>query len=437
MVLPVADLGRPWRLINIDLGMLLLPVVAVAFEKVPRQWPVLLVYISLGYLALRMIAVARANPGLATQRRGPGTGIPRGWLVVGIAALAFVHISWAVQSGVSSDIGEGGINGAMRIVHGQSLYGREAGTITGVAEHTDTYGPFNYEAYVPLATGLDKKRAALLTTLFFDLLTALLLFALGRRARGTTTGILLAYCWLAFPLTLYEDALGFNDSIVGAALVATVLVAHHPARRGAAAAVAVCSKLTPLALLPLLASYDLARGGSPRRLAAFGAAFLAATTVIFVPALTHSSVATFVSRTLGFQAGREASHSLWNTLEFAYAAHVAWLQPLTRVVHGLLTGVIGAFVVLSFRLRYRHDASGLAAMSAAILIAIQVLLSYYSYSYILWFAPLVLAALLIELPTPSKPVSGAPPRYQSRSSATPIPALSSPKTSAVATPLGA
>ena len=61
IVLPVADLGRPWRLINIDLGMLLLPVVAVAFEKVPRQWPVLLVYISLGYLGSLAVSELRLD----------------------------------------------------------------------------------------------------------------------------------------------------------------------------------------------------------------------------------------------------------------------------------------------------------------------------------------------------------------------------------------
>jgi hypothetical protein len=401
MVLPVADLRRPWRRINLDLAMLLLPSLAVAFEKVPRQWPVILAYVSLGYLALRMISVARPARSLAARHSSADAGIPRAWLVIGIAVLAIVHISWATQSAVSSDVGEGGVNGALRIVHGQSLYGREAVTVERVAQHTDTYGPFNYEAYVPAALELSKKRAALLTTLFFDLLSAVLLFALGRRIRDTRMGIVLAYCWLAFPMTLYEDALGFNDSIVAAALVATVLLAQHPARRGAVAAVAVWSKLSPLALLPLLATYQVPGRDPVRRFLAFAGAFAAATALIFVPALTHGTVATFVSRTVGFQAGREPSHSLWSTVAFSYGAHVAWLKAVVGVAHGLLAAIVGAFVVLSYRMSYRQDQTGLAAMSAAILIAIQLLLSYYSYSYVLWFAPLVLVALLTESPAPS------------------------------------
>lgn len=392
MVLPLFAGGPQRRLLNLDLVMLLLPVAAIALERVPRQWPVLLVYVSLAYLALRMLVLARSQTGPLSGSAPPA--IPRDWLVAGIAVLAFVHVSWATQSHVSSDVGEGGVNGALRIVHGQSLYGPRAGTVSGAAQHTDTYGPFNYEAYIPLALGLSRKRAALLTALFFDLLTAGLLFVLGRRTRGPTTGVTLAFCWLAFPLTLYEDALGFNDSIVAAMLVATVLAARLPSRRGAAAALAVWSKLSPLALVPVLATYQLAGRSPARRAGAFAAAFVAATAVIFVPALTHSTPAAFVSRTVGFQAGREPSHSLWSTLEFAYTAHMAWLKVLAVVLHGLLAALVGAFIVLSFRIRYRHDAAGLAAISAAILIAIQLLLGYYSYSYLLWFAPLVLFAVI-------------------------------------------
>ncbi len=395
MVLPVFDRGHRRRLLNLDLTMMMLPVAAIALERAPRQWPVLLLYVSLAYLALRMVAAARSSSGQPSDL--PTPAIPRAWLLAGIAILALVHVSWAMQSNVSSDVGEGGVNGALRIVHGQSLYGARAGTVSGTAQHTDTYGPFNYEAYIPLALGVSRKRAALLTALFFDLLTAGLLFVLGRRTRGEGLGITLAFCWLAFPLTLYEDALGFNDSIVAATLVAIVLVAHRPGRRGAMAALAVWSKLSPLALVPLLATYQLSGRDRGGRSAAFAAAFAAATAVIFFPALAHGTPAAFISRTIGFQAGREPSHSAWGTLEFAFAGRLAWLKLAAVVLHGLLAALVGAFVILSFRIRYRQDAAGLAAMAAAILISIQSLLGYYSYSYILWFAPLVLFAVLTQL----------------------------------------
>jgi hypothetical protein len=43
----------------------------------------------------------------------------------------------------------------------------------------------------------------------------------------------------------------------------------------------------------------------------------------------------------------------------------------------------------------RQDIIGLASASAAVLIALQICLSYYSFSYILWFAPLVLVTLIL------------------------------------------
>ena len=73
----------------------------------------------------------------------------------------------------------------------------------------------------------------------FTLLTALALFALGRRLRGgeggTTIGIALAYAWLAYPFTLYTAASSFNDSLVALLVVCSLLVIAWPPARGALA----------------------------------------------------------------------------------------------------------------------------------------------------------------------------------------------------------
>ena len=53
------------------------------------------------------------------------------------------------------------------------------------------------------------------------------------------------------------------------------------------------------------------------------------------------------------------------------------------------------------RLPRRADPVGLAAASAAVLIALQVSDGYFSFSYMLWFVPLVLVALSCDSGTPA------------------------------------
>jgi hypothetical protein len=50
-------------------------------------------------------------------------------------------------------------------------------------------------------------------------------------------------------------------------------------------------------------------------------------------------------------------------------------------------------------------------MCGAVLIAVQACLGYYSYSYVLWFAPLVLVALLADGAPPAEPVREASVTY--------------------------
>jgi hypothetical protein len=268
--------------------------------------------------------------------------------------------------------------------------------------HLDTYGPLNYEAYLPFTALASAHTAARLTTLFFDLLTALLLFMLGRQVRGPSVGVLLAFCWLAFPFTLYEEALGFNDSIVAATVVGTVLVARSPMRRGVMAAAAAWTKLGPLALLPLLAGHRPASRTSGRAALEFAAAFILASALIFVPAISHSSLSTFLSRTFGFQSSRLPSGSIWAELQGSYSVGAPWLDTASRVLHGLLAALAGAFAISLFRAPRRQDAVGLAAAAAAVLIAIEACLGYYSFSYILWFAPLALIAVILGAEPPSR-----------------------------------
>jgi hypothetical protein len=394
MVLPVLDVRRLRHRSSLDLLALVVLLVPLGLEKPPRQWPVMLVYPILAYLGVRMLLVARLPGTGVRESSGPLTlHLPREWLLAGIAVLVFVHFNWALGSNVSSDIAEGSVKGALALIHGHPLYGAQHG-LAGLDPHTDTYGPVNYEAYVPFAAVFRGLTASHLATLLFDLLTALLLLRLGRRVRSSTLGMTLAFCWLAFPFTLYEDALGFNDAVVAASLVAVLLTAEQPLRRGVAAALAVWTKLSPVALLPLLASEPGKGRRRPSSAALFLLAFVASTVLVFIPALLHSSPAIFVTRTFGFQSNRAPADSLWSSLQLTYAAKAPWIGVASRLAHAILAVLVGTLAVVSPRLPRRQDVVGLAAACAAILIGLEVCLSYYAYSYILWFAPLVLVACM-------------------------------------------
>jgi hypothetical protein len=149
-----------------------------------------------------------------------------------------------------------------------------------------------------------------------------------------------------YPFTLYSDGFDFNDALVAATLVGALLLADSPSRRGVMAALAGWTKLSPLALVPVLMAHPAAAGERRWRTAAiFGVGFVATSMVVFLPAIDHGSLASFLSRS-------------------------------------------------------RQDLIGLAAVSAAVLVALQICDGYYSFSYLLWFVPLVLVALSCD--------SGAP-----------------------------
>src|SRR5207245_1898110 len=97
----------------------------------------------------------------------------------------------------------------------------------------------------------------------FDLLALALIFLLGRRVRGPTLGIALAYAWVSYPFTLYSLENNANDTLVAVLVLAALLAATSAAARGALAALAGLTKFAPLALAPLLATHGLRGSQSP------------------------------------------------------------------------------------------------------------------------------------------------------------------------------
>jgi hypothetical protein len=395
----VIDLDRLWSLRNLDLLALLTPALALATWTRSGEWQFVFLYVPLAFLLVRMTFVAGLwSRGSAT--RTPDVPfrayLPVPWLVGGVLGLVVVHVLWTLDTSLSSDIGLAGVHGAQSLLKGRPIYGAGASlhAAAGRDLHLDSYGPLAYEAVAPFTWLLDGMSAARLATLFFDLSTMLALFALGKRARDASIGLTLALAWLAFPFSLYVAELGANDGLLSASLVLTLMCAQTPARRGGALALAAWSKLTPLALLPLMAGRGLDRQGSLKRTVRFGSSFLLVSALIFLPVLVHGSLATFVERTFGFQSSRAPAYSIWEVLDgsgVGVAAHIAG-----AVVRGLLAAGTGVLAIgLSWR-GGRRDLTGVAAASAAVLIGLVIVDGYFSFTYICWFAPLVLAATLLD-----------------------------------------
>ncbi|HEY4280235.1 MAG TPA: hypothetical protein VGM91_18575 [Conexibacter sp.] len=390
----------PWRRrpswLHLDLLMLVGFSVSLAFfnaAHVGLSTP--LVYPPLIYLLVRMLIVAR--------RRGRPEPlrllVPVPWLAVALIFLVGFRVGLNVTNSNVIDVGYSGVIGADRLVHGQSLYG----TWPTDNAHGDTYGPVNYFAYVPFerifpwSGSWDDLPAAHAAAIVFDLLTMGALFLLGRRIRGPSLGIVLAYCWAAFPFTLFVSSTNGNDSLVALLVVCTLLVASRPPARGALAALAGLTKFAPLALAPLLARTPtdaVVRGASeprrgPRAFLLYAGAFVLTTAVVMLPVILVGNWSTFWDHTIGFQSDRGSPFSIWGL----------WggLDGVQKAVEVLAV----AFAISLAFVPRRRTLVQTAAFGAAVLIAFQLSLTYWFYLYIAWFFPLVMVALLGRYGDPS------------------------------------
>jgi hypothetical protein len=397
-LLPFWRFRQPLRLLHLDLLALLSFSVSLAFfnhghiyGSVPLSYPPLL------YLLGRMLWLLRRPRAHRPAPEPLRLLVPAGWLAIGVIFLIGFRVALNVTDSNVVDVGYAGVIGADRIIHDRALY---AGYPSD-NEHGDTYGPVNYEAYVPFRAIFgwggtwDDLPAAHAAAIFFDLLATGLLFLIGRRMRGPTLGVALAYAWVSFPFTLYALESNSNDTLVAVLVLAAVLAATYrrPAAaiaRGACAALAGFTKFAPLALAPLLAT-DALRGVAPRRrplaFVLFIAGFVGAGALAFVPAFTHDSLSTIYRRTIEYQGARNSPFSVWGLYGLHTLEHVA-------------EGVAFALAVVVALIPRRGDAVGLAAGCAAIMIAVELTLEHWFYLYIPWFFPLAIIALLGRFPVP-------------------------------------
>jgi hypothetical protein len=399
-VAPFVDPRRPFRLLHLDLLVLVSFSVSLAFfnhgnidASVPLAVPPML------YLLVRML-LAAFRPRPPDPARGPKLLVPASWLVVAIVFLVGFRVGLNIANGNVIDVGYSGVIGADKLMDGEPLYG----DYPKDNQHGDTYGPVNAYAYAPAEQALpwsgrwDDLPAAHASSIAFDLLTLLGLWLVGRRIRGPTLGVALAYAWVTWPFTIYASSSGSNDSLVALTVVAVFLVISRPVARGAAAAVAGLTKFAPLALAPLLATYDHAnsrRTLRPRVVLAFALGFLVMGAILMLPVLLRGDLRLFYDRTLGYQSSRGSPFSLWGLWDLPQAAQSTWKAGAAG---------LALFVALFPK---RRDVRVLAALAAAVMIAFELSITHWFYLYLVWFFPLVLIVLLA--PPPPLPAPAAPP----------------------------
>jgi hypothetical protein len=388
-----------------------------------------LVYPPLLWLLLRCVWIAR------TDRPARGAAVWPVWVLA--AATVFlagfkVGLNWRASNVI--DVGYSGVIGADRIVHGQSPYGhfpvedrqpncgpadsegevRDRIQRNGKCETAnplgDTYGPMSYIAYIPgyelfgWSHKWDKLWSVHFTSILFDLLAILALAIVGRRFGGPRLAATAAFAWAAWPFTQYASSSNTNDAIAPALLVWGFAVLTSDVGRGVFVALSGWTKFASLLVLPLWSGYPEARRPKTiaRTLLGFALGTAAVFFVLFLEPSPLHAARVFYDRTVSFQIGRHSPFSLWDWGQY-HARGVPDLQLVQRVLQVLL--VVGALALAWFP--RRRSPLRMAALTAAVLIGFELVLTHWFYLYLPWFFPFV--ALALVAPLPGAPVVDPPP----------------------------
>jgi hypothetical protein len=169
-------------------------------------------------------------------------------------------------------------------------------------------------------------------------------------------------------------------------------LAASPGARGTASALAGWAKLASLPTVPLWLTYP--DGLTLRSALRFGAAFLVASVAAFSVLALDPDVAaaarTFWDRSIAFQAGRNSPFSIWGWGQY-HARGIPDLEVVQRIVQA---GVIALAGVVAAVPR-RKGPLELAALTAAVLLAVQLSLTHWFYLYLPWVLPFAVLALVL------------------------------------------
>jgi hypothetical protein len=381
-LLPFMDPRRPFRLLHLDLLVLLGFGLSHYYFAAGRPG----VSVPLAYPFLLYVVIRLAAAGFRPRRRdGPLMPfVSTGFLGLMIVLLLGMRIAFGFIGSETTDVGVAGVIGADRVEHGLPLYQDNM-------YHGDTYGPINYIAYlpfellVPYHPGGDPSPSVEPSTLAFDALIVIGLLLLGRRLRpgraGIRLGAGLAYAWTAYPYTSLVIASNTNDALVPLFIVYALLVLRSPPGRGLLTGLASMAKLSPLLVAPILVA-----GTRPfrRGTVVAGAVFAAFCAGLLLAFLPDGGWRELWNTTLGFQAKRESPLALWTR-----HPDLDWLRTLSEAVLVALAG-------LAAILPRKRTVGQVAALCGAVLAMSQIPANYWIYFYLVWFAPFMFIALFQE-----------------------------------------
>jgi hypothetical protein len=357
-----------------------------------------------------------------TNRASPAAAALPVWLLVAATVLLFgFRVGLNTEASGTLDVGYAGVIGADRLANGVTPYGnfpvKDTGRPCGPANEDgdigdwvqangrcesanhlgDTYGPVNYHAYLP---GLwlfgwsgkwDGLPSVHFTTLFFDLLAILGLAAVGHRFGGARLAALLAFAWVANPFTQYVSSSNTNDAIMPALLIWGFWAAASNVGRGAFAALGAWTKLAALVVVPLWATYPNARNW--RRATVFAAAFAVTTVICFWTLILGGNPVeafrVFYERTFEMQVDRRSPFSPWDWGQYHAQGipDLKWLQQLLQVA------LVGAALAVAVVPRHKSPLQ-LAALTAALLMGFELVLTHWAALYIAWFFPFLALAVV-------------------------------------------
>ncbi|HSL63247.1 MAG TPA: hypothetical protein VK874_01200 [Gaiellaceae bacterium] len=419
-LLALLDFRRPLSLRNLDVAMLLGFSVYLWYFNDGRVFAsAIAAAVPMAYLIARCAWIGVTN---RTARQPKLLPI---WVLV--AALVFLVGFRAGLNHYASgvlDVGYAGVIGADRIASGESPYGnfpvkdtgkpcsapsaegdiadwiQENGRCETANALGDTYGPVTYHAYLPGLwlfgwTGKwDSLPAVHFTSILFDVVAMLGLAAVGYRYGRGRLAATLALAWAANPFTQYASSSNTNDAIMPALLIWGFWAASSPSARGVLGALAAWTKLASLLTVPLWLTYPERK---PRPALTFAAAFAATTLLSFWTLLASGNplheLRVFYERTFQIQADRSSPFSLWDWGDY----HAAGLPDLALVQRAGQVLLVVAAIAVAFVPR-RKTPLQLAALTAALLVGFQLLLTHWSGLYVAWFFPFVALAVLAGEP---------------------------------------